>query len=84
MAQPATTEAMAMPGAPIEGNSVSAMAMLIATEIAAKIIGVRVSSRAKKPGVNALMRTKAGRPRPKMARMLPTIAVSSCEKAPRS
>ena len=47
LTQPATAEATAMPGAPIDGNSVSAVVTFTATEMAAKIIGVRVSSRAK-------------------------------------
>ena len=45
--QPAIADATAMPGAPMEGNSVSAVPTFTATEMAAKIIGVLVSSRAK-------------------------------------
>ena len=40
-------EANGMAGAPIEGKSASAIATFTSTEIAAKYIGVRVSSRAK-------------------------------------
>ncbi|MNJ79014.1 hypothetical protein D3C77_769070 [compost metagenome] len=64
LTQPAVISAMAMPGPPRRGNNVSARETFTTTEIAAKIIGVRVSSRAKKPGMNAFISTKAGRPRP--------------------
>ncbi|MCY1243739.1 hypothetical protein D9M72_567690 [compost metagenome] len=64
LTQPATISAVAMPLAPSRGNRVSASETFTTTEMAAKIIGVRVSSRAKKPGMKALIKTKAGRPRP--------------------
>ena len=47
LTQPAIAEAVAMPAAPIFGNSVYATDTLTATEMAAKYIGVRVPSRAK-------------------------------------
>ena len=68
MTQPAAASAVAMPASAMRGKSVSASATFTATEMPAKSIGVRVSSRAKKPGMKTLIMTKAGRPRPKIAR----------------
>ena len=64
LTQPADISAMAIPRADKTGKSVKASDILTTTEIPAKIIGVFVSSRAKKPGMNAFINTKAGRPKP--------------------
>ena len=85
MTQPATAEAIAIPGPPMDGKTASAMPRLTATDTAAKYIGVRVSSRAKYPGVNALISTKAGRPSAKIARIEATVCVlPSAANCPRS
>ncbi len=57
MIQPASVVAMAMPTAPSTTNSTKLNAALAAMEMPAKIIGVLVSSRAKKLGCSTLMST---------------------------
>ena len=63
MAHAAIDVASAKPKNPNVKKNKNPKATFITAEIQAKIMGVRVSSRAKKVGVRILMRTNAGRPK---------------------
>ena len=64
LSQPALISAVAMPFAEKCGNRIIASMLFKRTEIIAKIIGVLVSSWAKKIGTKLFMSTKAGNPKP--------------------
>src|SRR4051794_33833846 len=82
LTQAASAVARAIPTWPTKRDRMRLPVTLTTTEMIAKFIGVRVSSRAKKPGENTLLRVNAGRPIENAARAVAVATVSLFVNAP--